>query len=209
MSPRLSLLERAKYLRKHRVGVYSFYSGRPVNVVFTLAGKGLEVVRELYNYDLDFGVQALNTSTLCHDVELAWLLEHWKQRPHNHDAFSSRLFNWQAKRNEQIPDALTFDANGGLDCAIELELTRKSMKRIKDILFDYRCMNIFKNVHFVCRDKYIFGKYQDIVGELKARGLASGMVATPQFHVHDLSAFYSNKNAEKAEPSIRDSMVAV
>ncbi len=141
VSNRLNRLVKALLIEKHRIGGTVFCGQiQTVGMVYTMTKRGIRQLQEAFPQKIfrDSAV-ILNTSTLTHDLKLNKLIDDLRIEFCSLEFQNGKhLIADSGGFTKRIPDLRLIDKKSGGATSIELELTLKSEKRLREIITSYK-----------------------------------------------------------------------
>lgn len=161
---RLSLLMRSGYLQSVSVGGILDEKSQ-VSVVYQVTRKAYELLLKTYpeHTEDEVFLNRINLSQVYHDYLLSEAVWHLRKRKTNLVFRNTKVFQDVKKHQGKRPDAILFDPKSQRRCALELELTRKSDRRYRDIVTDYQLSREFDVVLYVTKSDRLSEKIKEVI----------------------------------------------
>jgi len=178
---RLSLLMRSGYLQSVAVGGL-IDENSTVSVVYQVTRKAYELLLKKCPHETEDEVflNKINFSCVWHDHLLSDVLWQLQTKQSDIKALNTKVFQITRWQSGKKPDAVLVDLKSQRKRALELELTRKSDRRYRDIVSNYRLSNEFESVLYITKTEALSEKIREVI-----RG------KTPQgFTPRDTGKFY-------------------
>ncbi len=179
---RIGTLRRRGLLVVHRLGAVIYQGGRvAVGAVYHVTKRGMQLLQALYPQVTFRERPALvNNASLIHDLILTEVLTALASRSPSNRITHGRLLDVPEGQRRRMPDAVMEAPDGGGQIAIELELTAKSERRYRSIVFQYRTDPKYQTVLYVVAGRAI---------EAKVRRIIAGRRMIPGLPVPDAGKF--------------------
>jgi len=161
---RLSLLMRSGYLQSVSVGGI-LDEKSTVSVVYQVTRLAYELLLKKCPEETEDEVflNKINLSCVWHDHLLSDVIWQLKSRKSDMKVLNTKVFQITRWRHGKKPDAVLLDLKSQKKCAVELELTRKSDRRYRDIVSNYRIGNEFESVIYVTKTEALSEKIKEVI----------------------------------------------
>ncbi len=161
---RLSLLMRSGYLQSVSVGGILDEKSQ-VSVVYQVTRRSYELLLKMLPDQVEDEVflNKINLSCVWHDYLLAEALWQLKLRQSDLIVKNTKVFQLEKNIFGKKPDAILIDLENKRQIAVELELTRKSDRRYRDIMYDYRSKTEFDAVVYITKSEALSEKIRSVI----------------------------------------------
>jgi len=190
---RLSLLMRSGYLQSVSVGGILDEKSQ-VSVVYQVTRRSYELLLKMLPDQVEDEVflNKINLSCVWHDYLLAEALWQLKLRQNDLIVKNTKIFQLGKSLFSKKPDAVLIDLKSKRQIAVELELTRKSDRRYRDIVYDYRSNNDFDSVIYITKSEVLSEKIRSVIRGKTPQGFTPR--DTRKFYFISLNELFKDSN---------------